>query len=89
MGPFDEHSMANLQSIARRHGYAVHDVPSDGDCLFHAVNCSMKNVSINSIEMSTIRKNLRDFMHDNQTIYRDFVYVENYNHGGRFMYFCT
>ena len=79
---FDQHSLANLQSIANTNGYAVHDVPGDGDCLFHAINFSMQNLSIGTIDISTVREKLKDFMQDNVEKYIDFVSVESDNSQG-------
>ena len=45
---------ATLNSLARERGFAVQDVPGDGDCLFSAVGLQLENVGIQSG-----RRNLR------------------------------
>ena len=45
---------ATLNSLARERGFAVQDVPGDGDCLFSAVGVQLENIGIQSG-----RRNLR------------------------------
>ena len=45
---------ATLNSLARERGFAVQDVPGDGDCLFSAVGLQLENIGIQSG-----RRNLR------------------------------
>ena len=37
---------ATLSSLARERGFAVRDVPRDGDCLFSAVAMQLENVGV-------------------------------------------
>ena len=39
---------ATLNPLAREKGFAVQDVPRDGDCLFSAVAVQLENVGIHS-----------------------------------------
>ena len=43
-----------MNSLARERGFAVQDVPRDGDCLFSAVGVQLENIGIQSD-----RRNLR------------------------------
>ena len=45
---------ATMNSLARERGFAVQDVPGDGDCLFSAVGVQFENIGIQSS-----RRNLR------------------------------
>ena len=44
-----------LCDIAKRNGYSIHDVPSDGNCLFAAIAYQLPSIGINGIDMHTLR----------------------------------
>ena len=57
-----------LTTLARDNGFTVHDVASDGNCLFSAVAYQLESVSA-----SELREIVANHLESNSTFYRDFL----------------
>ena len=48
-------SYIDLVCLARQHGLAVHNVPGDGDCLFHAISYQLEHIGLPSTSGPSLR----------------------------------
>ena len=66
-----------LRGIAFRHGFTVHDVPADGDCMFSAIAYQLASIGLSDIDAHTLRtmlvSHLEDHPHVNGTHYSTFL----------------
>ena len=62
-----------LESFARQHGFLVHNVPGDGDCLFSAVAYQLQNVG-HDVNKSTLRQMVATYLSDHSDEYNPFVH---------------
>ena len=71
-------SYIDLVCLARQHGLAVHNVPGDGDCLFHAISYQLEHIGLPSTSGPSLRadvvSHLRANPHANDgTHYSNFI----------------
>jgi hypothetical protein len=71
----DSHSdlFGGLSQIAKHHGFIVHDVPADGDCLFSAIACQLESIGIDNINKDALRHQVVSYLAENSTRFRDYV----------------
>ena len=66
-----------LKDIAFRHGFTVHDVPANGDCMFSAIAYQLASIGLSDIDAHTLRtmlvSHLEDHPHVNGTHYSTFL----------------
>ena len=66
-------SFGGLSQIAKHHGFIVHDVPGDGDCLFSAITCQLEPIGISNINKHALRHQVVSYLAENSTRFRDYV----------------
>ena len=66
-------ALYKLQTIARRNGFTIHDVPADGDCMFSAIIYQLSSTGICDVDSQTLRQNVANYMQTNKAAYCDFV----------------
>ena len=62
-----------LRAFAKENGYVVHDIPSDGDCLFSTIAYQLKSVGLQNIDKCELRRMVADYLDINSLCYRNFV----------------
>jgi hypothetical protein len=58
-----------LETVARENGFAIHDVPYDGDCLFSSIAYQLEPTAASSIDKSTLRQMAADYLENNSNLY--------------------
>ena len=51
-------SYIDLICLARQHGLAIHNVPGDGDCLFHSISYQLEHIGLPSTNAPSLRANV-------------------------------
>ena len=51
-------SYIDLVCLARQHGLAIHNVPGDGDCLFHSISYQLEHIGLPSTNAPSLRANV-------------------------------
>ena len=51
-------SYIDLVCLARQHGLAIHNVPGDGDCLFHSISYQLEHIGLPSTNGPSLRANV-------------------------------
>ena len=70
--PFTIASIA-LEELARENGFAIHDVPYDGNCMFSAVAYQLQSTGICNVDSSKLRAMLANHLEDNSALYSQFL----------------
>ncbi len=63
----------NLEEYASDNQFIVHDVPGDGDCLYHAVLYQFKEKNIDSITAQDLRERVGTYLEEHKDTYMPFV----------------
>ena len=71
-------SYIDLVCLARQHGLAIHNVPGDGDCLFHSISYQLEHIGLPSTSGPCLRANVVSHLRANPhasdgTHYSNFV----------------
>ena len=61
-----------LERAAREKGFAIHDVPYDGDCLFSSIAYQLESIAACRIDKNTLREMLVDHPESNSNLYKRF-----------------
>ena len=59
-----------LAAMAENIGFEIHDVPSDGDCLFSAVVFQLPSIGLRPMSAQQLRAKVVDYLKENPTINR-------------------
>ena len=70
--PFTVASTA-LEQLAHENGFAIHNVPSDGNCMFSAIAYQLHSLGICVIDSSALRQMVVDHLEDNVYRYINFL----------------
>ena len=62
-----------LETIASQNSFTIHDVPSDGNCMFHAIAYQLNTRDICDVDSDLLRDMAVDQLRDNKELYCDFV----------------
>ena len=62
-----------LETVARENGFALHNVPYDGDCLFSSIAYQLESIAASSIDKSTLRQMAADHLENNSKLYIGFL----------------
>ena len=62
-----------LERAARENGFAIHDVPYDGDCLFSSIAYQLESIAACRVDKNTLREILVDHLESNSNLYKRFV----------------
>ena len=62
-----------LAAMAENIGFEIHDVPSDGDCLFSAVVFQLPSIGLQPMSAQQLRANVVDYLKENPTIEYTFL----------------
>ena len=67
------HFTSLLKVFVKEHGYTIHDVPSDGNCLFSAVAYQLQSIGYN-VDESSLREEVCEYLSCRGEFYSDFVH---------------
>ncbi|MCG8625789.1 MAG: hypothetical protein MJE68_27790, partial [Proteobacteria bacterium] len=62
-----------LEQVATENGFAIHNVPFDGDCLFSSIAYQLEPITACSIKKNTLRQMVVDYLKNNSNLYKRFV----------------
>ena len=62
-----------LERVARENGFAIHDVPYDGNCLFASIAYQLVSIAASSVDKSTLRQMVADHLENNSNLYKRFL----------------
>ena len=62
-----------LEQEARENGFAIHNVPFDGDCLFSSISYQLELIAACSVNKNTLRQMVVDHLQNNSNVYKRFV----------------
>ena len=62
-----------LERAARENGFAIHNVPYDGDCLFSSIAYQLESIAACRVDKNTLREILVDHLESNSNLYKRFV----------------
>ena len=68
----DELSLA-LKMLALQNGFAIYDVPYDGNCMFSAILHQLQTSDVCDVDSSELRQMVASHMEANAALYRGFV----------------
>ena len=73
-GP-DRYTVAStaLEKLAHENGFAIHDVPSDGNCMFSAIAYQLQSMGICVDDSSALRRMVANHLDDNVSTYIHFI----------------
>ena len=71
----DELSLAlhKLKTLALQNGFAIYDVPYDGNCMFSAISHQLQTSDVCNVDSSELRQMVASHMEANAASYRGFV----------------
>ena len=62
-----------LEQVAKENGFAIHNVPFDGDCLFSSIAYQLEPIIAFSVDKNTLRQMVVDHLENNSNLYKRFV----------------
>ena len=62
-----------LEQVAKENGFAIHNVPFDGDCLFSSIAYQLEPITAFSVDKNTLRQMVVDHLENNSNLYKRFV----------------
>ena len=62
-----------LETVARENGFAIQNVPYDGDCLFSSIAYQLKSIVTSSMDKNTLRQMVADHLENNSILYMGFL----------------
>ena len=62
-----------LNAVVYENGFTIHDVPSDGDCMFSAILYQLNSTGLCDVDSDTLRQTVADYLRVNKASYCDFV----------------
>ena len=62
-----------LEQVARENGFAMHNVPYDGDCLFSSKAYQLEPITACSVNKNTLRQMVVDHLQNNSNLYKRFA----------------
>ena len=62
-----------LEQVAGENGFAIHNVPYDGDCLFSSIAYQLEPITACSVNKSKLRQMVVDHLENNSNLYKKFV----------------
>ena len=66
-----------LEQVARENGFAIHNVPYDGDCLFSSIAYQLEPITACNVDKNTLRQMVVDHLKNNSNLYKRFVSQPN------------
>ena len=71
----DELSLAllKMEKLALHNGFAIYDVPYDGDCMFSAISHQLQTSDVCNVDSSELRQMIASHMEANAALYCGFV----------------
>ena len=64
---------STLERVAQENGFAIHNVPYDGNCLFSAVAYQLESAGVCVVDSSELRLLVANHLEDNRAMYCDFL----------------
>ena len=62
-----------LERIARENGFAIHNVPYDGNCLFSSIAYQLDSIAASGVDKSTLREMVAEHLENNSNLYKGFL----------------
>ena len=59
--------------MAHENGFAIHDVPYDGNCMFSAVSHQLQTSGVCTVDSNELRQMVADYLEENGALYCDAV----------------